>query len=163
MTNNKKTAIYAGSFDPITLGHLDVLKDGAQMFDKVVIVVADNPDKKCMFTVEERKEFIKKCTANIPNIEIDSFGGLTVEYAKIKGADILLRGLRSVSDFEYERELAQINEKLAPNIKTVFIITKPEHSFVSSSAVREVISYGGDVSKFVSKEIIDDLRKKSQW
>ncbi len=148
-----KTAIYPGSFDPITLGHIDVLKDGASMFDKVIIAVSNNPAKTGFLSVEERKELIKQSVRDIPNVEVDSFDGLTVEYAKQKGAKILLRGLRAVSDFEYEMQLSQNNRALCDDIKTVFLITKPEYNFISSSAVKEIFLNNGDISKFVPKEI----------
>lgn len=148
-----KTAIYPGSFDPITLGHIDVLKDGASMFDKVIIAVSNNPAKTGFLSVEERKELIKQSVKNIPNVEVDSFDGLTIEYAKQKGAKILLRGLRAVSDFEYEMQLSQNNRALCDDIKTVFLITKPEYNFISSSAVKEIFLNNGDISKFVPKEI----------
>ncbi len=151
--NNQKIAIYPGSFDPITLGHLDVLKDGAKMFDKVIIAVADNPNKTGMFSVEKRKELIKASIKDLPNVEVDSFSGLTINYAKEKGATILLRGLRAVSDFEYEMQLSQNNRALSEDIKTVFLITRPEYNFISSSSVKEILNNGGDISKFVPKEV----------
>lgn len=156
--NNEKIAIYAGSFDPFTLGHYDILKEGSEMFDKIIIAVADNPNKKCMFTVDERINLIKSCIKDFDNVKFDSFEGLTVEYAKKQGAKFLLRGIRSVQDFEYERELAQNNNILAPDIKTVFFMTKPEYSFISSSGVREIILNGGDVSKLVPAEISNKLK-----
>lgn len=151
--NNQKIAIYPGSFDPITLGHLDVLKDGAKMFDKVIIAVADNPNKTGMFSVEKRKELIKASIKDLSNVEVDSFSGLTINYAKEKGATILLRGLRAVSDFEYEMQLSQNNRALSEDIKTVFLITRPEYNFISSSSVKEILNNGGDISKFVPKEV----------
>ncbi len=156
---NQKIAIYPGSFDPITLGHLDVLRDGAKMFDKVIIAVAENSAKTGMFSVEKRKELIKESVKDIPNVEVDSFEGLTIEYAKKKGATILLRGLRAVSDFEYEMQLSQNNRALCEDIKTVFLITRPEYNFISSSAVKEILNNGGDVSKFVPSEIVGMLKK----
>ena len=152
-TKNQKIAIYPGSFDPITLGHLDVLKDGAKMFDKVIIAVADNPNKTGMFSVEKRKELIKASIKDLSNVEVDSFSGLTINYAKEKGATILLRGLRAVSDFEYEMQLSQNNRALSEDIKTVFLITRPEYNFISSSSVKEILNNGGDISKFVPKEV----------
>ena len=151
--NNQKIAIYPGSFDPITLGHLDVLKDGAKMFDKVIIAVADNPNKTGMFSVEKRKELIKASIKDLSNVEVDSFSGLTINNAKEKGATILLRGLRAVSDFEYEMQLSQNNRALSEDIKTVFLITRPEYNFISSSSVKEILNNGGDISKFVPKEV----------
>ena len=163
MTNKKeKIAIYAGSFDPITLGHIDVLKNGAKMFDKVIIAVADNPNKKCMFSVEKRIKFIKNSIKDIPNAEVDSFKGLTVEYAKKKNADILLRGLRTTADFEFETQLSQNNRAICEDIKTVFLITKPEYSFISSSAVKEILINKGDISKFVPKGAYDLIQKKKK-
>lgn len=156
---NQKIAIYPGSFDPITLGHLDVLRDGAKMFDKVIIAVAENSAKSGMFSVEKRKELIKESVKDIPNVEVDSFEGLTIEYAKKKGATILLRGLRAVSDFEYEMQLSQNNRALCEDIKTVFLITRPEYNFISSSAVKEILNNGGDVSKFVPSEVVGMLKK----
>ncbi|MCM1265872.1 MAG: pantetheine-phosphate adenylyltransferase [Candidatus Gastranaerophilales bacterium] len=155
-----KIAIYPGSFDPITLGHLDVLKDGAQMFDKVIITVSNNMNKNSLLTVEERKELIKQSVKDIPNVEVDSFDGLTVNYAKSKGATILLRGLRAVSDFEYEMQLSQTNRSLNEDIKTVFLITKPEYNFISSSSVKEILKNKGDISKFVSQPVNKYLSEK---
>lgn len=154
-----KIAIYPGSFDPITLGHIDVLKDGAQMFDKVIITVSNNISKNALLTVEERLNLIKQSVKDIPNVDVDSFDGLTVEYAKSKGATILLRGLRAVSDFEYEMQLSQTNRSLDESIKTVFLITKPEYNFISSSSVKEILKNNGDISKFVPKPVNDYLKR----
>lgn len=155
-----KIAVYPGSFDPITLGHLDVLKDGAHMFDKVIITVSNNISKHALLSVEERKELIRQSVADIPNVEVDSFNGLTVEYAKKVGATILLRGLRAVSDFEYEMQLSQTNRSLSEDIKTVFLITRPEYNFISSSSVKEILKNDGDISKFVPRPVSDYLQNK---
>lgn len=155
-----KIAVYPGSFDPITLGHLDVLKDGAHMFDKVIITVSNNISKHALLSVGERKELIRQSVADIPNVEVDSFDGLTVEYAKKVGATILLRGLRAVSDFEYEMQLSQTNRSLSEDIKTVFLITRPEYNFISSSSVKEILKNNGDISKFVPKPVNDYLQNK---
>lgn len=155
-----KIAVYPGSFDPITLGHLDVLKDGAHMFDKVIITVSNNISKHALLSVEERKELIRQSVADIPNVEVDSFDGLTVEYAKKVGATILLRGLRAVSNFEYEMQLSQTNRSLSEDIKTVFLITRPEYNFISSSSVKEILKNDGDISKFVPKPVSDYLQNK---
>mgnify|MGYP002524312136 CR=1 FL=1 len=152
-TNNQKIAIYPGSFDPITLGHLDVLSDGAKMFDKVIIAVLKNSSKKGFLSVEERVNLIKDSVKHLDNVEVDSFDGLTVEYAKKKNASILLRGLRAVSDFEYEMQLSQTNRALCEDIKTVFLMTKPEYNFISSSTVKEILLHNGDISKFVPLEV----------
>lgn len=155
-----KIAIYPGSFDPITKGHLDVLKTGAEIFDRVIIMVSSNSAKNCFLTIDERIELIKKSVEGMPNVEVDSFEGLTIEYAKKKGATILLRGLRAVSDFEYEMQLSQTNSELSSDIKTVFLITKPEYNFISSSTVKEIAMMGGDISKFVPVAVDECLKTK---
>ncbi|MBP3924957.1 pantetheine-phosphate adenylyltransferase [bacterium] len=146
-----KTAIYPGSFDPITYGHLDVLKNGAEIFDKVIIAVAKNGEKKGFLPVDKRVELIKEAIreTGLENVEVDSFEGLTINYAEKKGADVLLRGLRAVSDFEYEMQLSQTNSALDEKIKTVFVIAKPEYNFISSSTIKEIYNNNGDISKFV--------------
>ena len=155
-----KTAIYAGSFDPVTYGHLDVLKSGAEIFDKVIIAVSKNINKKGFLTVDERVELIKQAVSDIKNVEVASFDGLTVDFAKRNNAKFLLRGLRAVSDYEYEMQLSQTNQKLSPDIKTVFLITKPEYSFISSSTVREIYYNNGEISQFVPKCVEDYLKSK---
>lgn len=155
-----KIAIYPGSFDPITKGHLDVLETGAEIFDKVIIAVAKNSAKHGFLTIEERIDLIKKSCSHLKNVEVDSFDGLTIDYAEKKEATILLRGLRAVSDFEYEMQLSQNNSALNHNIKTVFLITKPKYNFISSSSVREILLNGGNISKFVPQEVNDYLVNK---
>lgn len=153
-------AIYPGSFDPITKGHLDVLKTGAEIFDKVIIAVSRNTSKSSFLTVEERIELIKASIEGLENVEVDSFEGLTVEYARSRGAKVLLRGLRAVSDFEYEMQLSQTNSALSEDIKTVFLITKPKYNFISSSTVKEILLMKGDISKFVTPAVNDYLRNR---
>ena len=155
-----KIAIYPGSFDPITNGHLDILKSGSEIFDKVIIAIAHNPNKKGFLTVDERISLIKKSVENIPNVEVDAFEGLTVEYAKSKNANVLLRGLRTSFDFEYELQLSQANSALYKDIKTMFLITKPEYNFISSSMVREILSNNGDISNFVPEPVSEFLQSK---
>ncbi|MBP7212325.1 pantetheine-phosphate adenylyltransferase [bacterium] len=155
-----KRAIYPGSFDPITKGHLDVLKTGAEIFDEVIIAVANNSSKNPLLTTEERVLLIKESIKDIKNAKVDTFDGLTIEYAKEKDAKVLLRGLRAVSDFEYEMQLSQTNSALCPEIKTVFLITKPQYNFISSSAVKEIVLSNGDISKFVPKPVCDYLKNK---
>lgn len=157
-----KIAIYPGSFDPITNGHLDVLKTSSEIFDKVIIAVAYNPEKKNLglLDVDERVELIKKCTKDFANVEVDSFVGLTVEYAKQKGAKVLIRGLRAVSDFEFEMQLSQTNSALDKEIKTIFLTTRPKYNFISSSSVKEVFDFGGDISKFVPEVVNEYLKEK---
>ena len=150
-------AIYPGSFDPITNGHLDILKSGSEIFDKVIIAVSYNINKKGFLPVDERVELIKKSVQDLKNVEVDTFEGLTVEYAKQKGADVLLRGLRTSFDFEYELQLSQTNNALHKDLKTVFLITKPEYNFISSSMVREILLNKGDISKFFPKAVNEYL------
>lgn len=146
-------AIYPGSFDPITNGHIDILKSGSEIFDKVIIAVSYNVNKKGFLPIDKRVELIKKSVSHIKNVEVDTFTGLTVEYAKKQNADVLLRGLRTSFDFEYELQLSQTNNALYNDLKTVFLITKPEYNFISSSMVREILANKGDISKFVPEAV----------
>ena len=155
-----KIAIYPGSFDPITKGHLDVLKRAADIFDKVIIVVSVNVNKKSFLPLEDRLQLIKEVCKDIPNVEVDSFDGLTIEYAKKRNANVIIRGLRAVSDFEYEMQLSQANSALCKEIHTVFLITKPRYNFISSGTVREVALMKGDVSKFVPECVAKYLEEK---
>lgn len=152
-----KIAIYPGSFDPITKGHLDILKNASGIFDKVIIAVAHNGEKKGFLSTEERVELIKKSIEGLDNVEVDAFEGLTIEYAKKRGAEILIRGLRAVSDFEYEMQLSQTNSALCDEIKTVFLTTKPKYNFISSSTIREILQNNGDISKFVPQAVNEYL------
>lgn len=152
-------AIYPGSFDPITNGHLDILRSGAAIFDKVIIAVSYNINKHGFLPIETRKKLIEESVQDIPNVEVDSFQGLTVEYAKKKNANVLLRGLRTSFDFEYEMQLSQTNQALYSDIKTVFLITKPEFNFISSSCVREILLNKGDITNFVPNPVADYLTK----
>lgn len=164
--SNKKIALYPGSFDPITNGHLDVLERASAMFDEVVIAVLKHPEKKSFLTVEQRVELIKEAIKDMENVSVDSFDGLTVEYARRIGAKFLIRGLRTITDFEYEVQLCQTNQVIAPDIDTVFLSTKPQHNFISSSIVRELSKHKTDISKFVPKNVVeylqDDIRKVSK-
>lgn len=155
-----KTAIYPGSFDPITKGHLDVLKRAADIFDKVILVVSVNVNKKSFLPLEDRLMLIKESCKDLENVEIDSFDGLTIEYAKKRNANVLIRGLRAVSDFEYEMQLSQANSALSSDIHTVFLITKPKYNFISSGTVREIALMKGDVSKFVPEPVAQYFEKK---
>ncbi len=142
-------AIYPGSFDPITYGHLDIIKSGAEIFDKIIIAVSNNQNKKGFLPIETRINLIKESTKNIKNVEVEGYMGLTIDFAKKHGAEVLLRGLRTSFDFEYEMQLSQTNYTLDNKIKTVFLITKPEYSFISSSAVREILANKGNITQFV--------------
>ena len=155
-----KIAIYPGSFDPITKGHLDILKNASGIFDKVIIAVAHNGEKKGFLSTEERVELIKKSIKGLENVEVDTFEGLTIEYAKKRGAEILIRGLRAVSDFEYEMQLSQTNSALCDEIKTVFLTTKPKYNFISSSTIREILQNNGDISKFVPQAVNEYLTQR---
>lgn len=161
-TQNQRTAIYPGSFDPITKGHLDVLERASKMFDRVIIAVLKNSSKKSFLPVEDRVKLIKESTKELTNVEVDSFEGLTIEYAQSKGARFLIRGLRAVSDFEYELQLCQTNSAIAPDIDTVFLTTKPKYNFISSSIVKELSYFGTDVSKFVPKSVVEYLQEQKK-
>lgn len=153
-------AICPGSFDPITIGHLNIITRTAKMFDKVIVVAMVNNKKSGTFTPEERVDFIKRCTSGIPNIEVDYYDGLLADYAKEKGAVAIVKGLRVLSDYEDEFKQALTNKKLAENVETIFMVTDTEYMFLSSSVVKEVCSFGGDISDFVSPEIKDDIIKR---
>lgn len=142
-------ALYPGSFDPITNGHVDVIKRISKLFGEVIIAVLLNQDKQEYIPVKDRLELIKKSVEGIKNISVESFSGLTVEYAKSRGANMIVRGLRAPSDFEYELEMSQINYFLSEGLDTVFIMTNPKYSFIRSSRVKEVVSLGGDVRELV--------------
>lgn len=156
-----KIGLYPGTFDPVTLGHLDIIKRSAKVVDKLVIGVLPNHAKHPMFSVEERMELIRKVTADIPNVVVEHFDGLTVDFGRQLGATIIVRGLRAITDFEYELQIAQINHRLNPDIDTIFFTTSVEYSYVSSSIVKEVASYGGDISGFVSPEVEKAIFEKN--
>jgi len=147
-------AIYPGSFDPITLGHLDIIERGSKLFDQVIVAVLRNPDKSPLFAEQERVEQIRRCTQHLTNVEVDSFAGLTVEYARLKNAKVLLRGLRVVSDFEKELQMAHTNETLWEEI---FLATSNEYSFLSSSVVKEIAKFGGSIAHLVPQQVALDI------
>ncbi|MGK7938086.1 MAG: pantetheine-phosphate adenylyltransferase [Xenococcaceae cyanobacterium] len=150
-------AIYPGSFDPITFGHLDIIDRGAQLFDSVIVAVLSNPSKKPLFSVEKRVEQIRYCTRHLPNVQVDYFSGLTVEYAKLREAKVLLRGLRVLSDFEKELQMAHTNSTLWDEIETVFLATAKEYSFLSSSVVKEIAQFDGAIDHLVPANIVQDM------
>jgi len=154
-----KIAVYPGSFDPVTKGHLDILKNASEIFDKVIIAVAHNGQKKGFLSVEERVKLIRESITEFSNVEVDAFEGLTINYAQKHGAEILIRGLRAVSDFEYEMQLSQTNSALCSDIKTVFLTTKPKYNFISSSTIKEIYENDGDISKFVPPPVFEYLMK----
>ncbi len=157
-----KIAICPGSFDPVTLGHLDIITRASGLFDKVIVAVLCNTSKNPSFTVEERMDFLRQVTAGFDNVEIDSFNGLLVDYAKEKGAVAVVKGLRAVSDFEYEFQMSMINKKLYPEVETVYLNTSQDYMYLSSSVVKQIASFGGDISNFVPEiihdKIVDRLR-----
>lgn len=155
-----KAAIYPGSFDPVTFGHLDVIKRSAEIFDSLIVSVLDNKMKTPLFSVDERVKMLQEATKDLPNVTIDSFSGLTTEYAKQKGVRVVIRGLRAITDFEYELQIAQTNRVESPELDTVFLTTSLEYSYLSSTIVREFASYGGDISRFVPQEIIPQIMEK---
>ena len=154
-----RIAVYPGSFDPITNGHLDILHRACRVFDKVIVLVAVNPNKKSNFTSEERVEMIKEAVEDMPNVEVDSYDGLTVKYAKEHNAHTLIRGLRAVSDFEYEFRLASANEFADSDIDMVFFMARGDKTFISSSAILELHDSGVDVSPLVPKSVMNKLSK----
>jgi len=157
-----KIAVYAGTFDPITRGHLSVLSRAAALFDKVIVAVAADNNKHTLFTLDERKALAQSSTAHLPNVEVEAFTGLLVEYARQKGASALVRGLRMVSDFEYEMQMATFNKDLCQELETVFFIADAELSYISSSQVRSIASLGGAVDRYVTEEVAEALRQKYQ-
>ncbi|MBW6409777.1 pantetheine-phosphate adenylyltransferase [Clostridium weizhouense] len=155
-----KVAVYPGSFDPITNGHLDIIERGAKVFDKLIIGVLVNVDKKGLFEIEERVELIKRVTKHLKNVEVVSFNGLLIDFLRDKEAQVILKGLRAVSDFEYEFKMALMNNKLDPNIETVFMMTSTQYSYLSSSSVKQVAKFGGCIEGLVPKEIIPDVMSR---
>ncbi|WP_078434446.1 pantetheine-phosphate adenylyltransferase [Metabacillus halosaccharovorans] len=149
-----------GSFDPITLGHLDIIKRGAKVFDQVYVCVLNNSSKQPLFTVEERCELIREVTKEIPNVIVESYKGLLIDYVREKNAQAILRGLRAVSDFEYEMQITSMNRVLDDNIETFFMMTNNQYSFLSSSIVKEVAKYKGDISELVPEVVEMALKRK---
>ena len=155
-----KIAVYPGSFDPITNGHLDIIKRASQIFDRLIVSVMFNPSKNPVFSPDERVNMIREVTKDYPNVEVDSSSELLVEYAQKKGASVIVKGLRAVSDFEHEFQIALTNRKLNRNIETVFLTTNYRYLYLSSSIVREVGMLGGDIDDFVPAEILDQVKEK---
>lgn len=157
-----KIGIYPGSFDPVTNGHLDIIERASKVTDKLIVAVLKNDTKNPLFTAEERVDMIKEAVANFKNVEVDSFDGLLVDYAKKKNATLIVRGLRAITDFEYELQLAQTNRELYKELDTVFLLTNLQYSYLSSSIVKQVASYKGDISKFVTANVEKKLKQKYQ-
>ncbi|HYG73347.1 MAG TPA: pantetheine-phosphate adenylyltransferase [Actinomycetota bacterium] len=154
------TALCPGTFDPVTNGHLDIIERAAQRFDALIVAVLDNPAKQPLFTVEERVSLLKEVTHDLGNVEIASFSGLLVEYARERGIGVVVKGLRALTDFEYEIQMAQMNHALA-DVETLFMTTAPQWSFLSSSLVKEVARFGGDVSALVPPVVTERLRERT--
>lgn len=159
------TAVYPGSFDPITYGHLDIIRRSAEVFDKVIVGVLKNQSKNALFDFDERVEMIREVTKDYPNVEVVSFQGLLIEFTKLMNADVIVRGIRAVSDFEYELMMAQTNKQLNPDVETMFFATTAKYSFLSSSTVRELAAFDGDIAPFVPEYVqkkISEKMKKSR-
>jgi len=153
----ERIAVYPGSFDPITIGHMDIITRAAKLFDKVVVLLMINSAKKPVFSEAERIDFIKRATTHLPNVTVDSYSGLLVNYAEKAGACAIVRGLRAVTDFEYEFQMALTNKELNPEPETIFLTTSAANMYISSSMVREIASFGGDVERFLPAQIAGDI------
>lgn len=157
----KKTAVFPGSFDPFTVGHEALVKRALGIFDEIIIAVGENAEKKSYFSLEARQKMIKKAFSDEPRVKVDHYSGLTVDYCRKKDVRFLLRGLRTSADFEFERAVGQVNKSMAPAIETVFLLTAPEHSFVNSTIVRDILKNGGDASGFIPASInIGDYKQE---
>jgi pantetheine-phosphate adenylyltransferase len=154
------TAVYPGTFDPVTNGHLDVIRRAAQLFDQVIIGVLCNSVKTPLFSVEERVNILEKATDDLPNVSVRSFRGLAVDFARVCGAKVIVRGLRAITDFEYELQMAQTNRILAPDVDTTFLTTSLEYAYLSSTTVKEVAAFDGDISEFVPAFVAEEIHRK---
>jgi len=158
--NKMNIGVYPGSFDPITNGHLDIIKRASKTFDEVIVGVLVNPDKKGLFEIDERVELIKRATKDIPNVKVESFSGLLVNFMEERNIKVIIKGLRAVSDFEYEFKMALMNKRLNPDMETIFMMTAAEYSFLSSSSVKQVAMFGGCIQGLVPDEIIQDVLER---
>lgn len=154
----QRICVYPGSFDPVTNGHVDIISRAAKIFPEVVVAILINPAKAGNFTVEKRMELIRRACAHLPNVRVEHFDGLLVDYMHKTGASVVVRGLRAVSDFENEFQMAQVNHQMAPDVETLFMMTSPECAYLSSSVVREIARFGGDISAFVPACILEDVQ-----
>lgn len=155
-------AIYPGSFDPITCGHLDIITRCSKIYDELIVAVLNNSAKIPLYSTKERMILIEKSISHLENVRVDSFDGLLVDYAKSKKANVIIKGLRAISDFEYEFQMALLNKKLSPELETLFMITSESQSYISSSIVKEIANLGGEIKDLVPDEIIDDLKQKME-
>lgn len=156
----ERTAVIPGSFDPVTNGHIDIIERSSNIFDRVIVAVLENPSKTPLFSVEERVEMLKEVTSHLPNVEIGSFKGLLANYMNAKNAKVIVKGLRAVSDFEYEFQMALINNKLNPEIETLFMMTNNKYSYLSSSAVKQIASFGGCIKDLVPDCLVTRILMK---
>jgi pantetheine-phosphate adenylyltransferase len=156
-----RKAVYPGSFDPLTNGHLDLIIRGSKLFDELQVAVLNNPNKKSLFTFDERVNIIKECTKNLYNVNVVSFDGLLANYCHENNINAIVRGLRATSDFEYEFQMAHMNRELAPDVETVMLTTTTEYSYISSSLVKEVFKFNGDISRLVPEFVLEELMRKS--
>ncbi|MCI7262623.1 MAG: pantetheine-phosphate adenylyltransferase [Otoolea sp.] len=155
-----KTAIYPGSFDPVTLGHYDIIERASKIFDKLIVGVLINSAKSPLFSVEERVKMLEDVTSDLPNVEIRAFNGLLIDFVRQNDANVIVRGLRAITDFEYELQLAQMNRVIAPEIDTLFLTTNLKYAYLSSSMAKEVAMYGGDISEFLDPAVARKVREK---
>ncbi len=153
-------AVYPGSFDPITYGHLDLIERASNVFDHLLVAVVESPRKETLFSAEERVGLIGQVCEEFPGVAVDSFDGLLVDFVRSTGSSVILRGLRAISDFEYEFQMSMMNKRLAPDIETFYMMTGEDHSFVSSSIVKEVASHGGDIASLAPEPVVNKLKKK---
>jgi len=155
-----RTAVYPGSFDPLTNGHLDIIRRGSRLFDRVLVAVLENEGKSPLFSVAERMELIAKCTRDIPGVEVHSFSGLLVDFMQRVGANVVVRGIRAVSDYEYELQMALMNRELHAGVETIFMLPAVEFTYVSSRLIKEVFRLGGDVARLVPPDVLESLRAR---
>jgi len=160
MVEQQKIAIYPGTFDPVTYGHLDIIQRAAHLFDSVIVAVTTNPSKTPLFSVSERLAMIEETTSELKNVSVDGFTGLLMDYAKEKNADVVVRGLRAITDFEYEFQMALMNRKLADSIVTVFLMPNEKYTYLNSTIVKEVAKFNGDVRSFVPETVLTNLKMK---
>lgn len=158
--SKKRVAVYPGTFDPVHFGHIDVIERGAKLFDKLIVAVAYSDEKSPLFSVEERKELLEKTTASLPNVSVSIFEGMTVNYVREIKSSIILRGIRTMSDFDYEFQMALVNRRLAPDVETAFVMANTEHSFISGTFCKEMASRDGDLSLFLPDAVASRLRQK---
>ena len=162
MNKNRRAAIYPGTFDPLTIGHLDIIERSANIFDEIIIAIGDNPDKNPLFSIEERINMITKATTHLTNIKVIKFHSLLVDLSTELDANIVIRGIRSSSDFEYEQQMGYANVSLKKELETIYLMPKLEYSFISSSVVRAILKFGGEVDHLVPKSILNEIKSKGK-